>query len=750
MTRKESIHKVSQERSFTITKTVIYTGFLWVLLFVCIELTLWLFGVKTLIERQDPSRGFSGLVPVFVQEGQMMRTRPSLRGEVFNDQFFAATKPPASLRIFTVGGSSAFGFPWGTGASFSGVLQDVLSAAYPDQEFEVINAAGVSYAMHRLNLVVQELVKYEPDLLIVYSGHNEFIEHDFYGALRGRNSVMTRLVHTVAQLRVSGALHSLLVKEVTTEKSTGARFGMVVDRVDKIWDIPAEKAAVVKSYRDGLSRLIRVAHDNDTKILVATVPCNLRDWRPQRSIIGHFEDDSTRTKWQEAYATGQSYLHAAEYRDAVVALQSALQLAPEHADTHFLLGRAYEELGDWEQSHRSYERAVDYDASPIRRVSQINRAIREVASLEGALLVDIERTFTENSAHGLIGFELIEDYVHPSAEGHTLIAWELWRSIAETGWFDGVKQAQRHVFDRIVAARPPISTNQNAVWHYNQGIILENQGHFEQAIAKYRQATEIIPDYWAALQNLGLLLRQQGDLELALQVMRRAVAIRPGTADSLLPLGDLLRSTGRLDEALDTFRRVAADSDRAAAHLGIGQVYERMGLAGQAAAAFEHAMKLEPDLAKPHILLAHLMIRQRDNQNAEVHVKHALRLDPLDADAHNALGVLYSALHRLDDAAAAFVRATELNPASASIYHNLSRVLLLQGDLDQAQMNLDTATKLDPQLSLVHFTQGEIFARREMWREAATQYRLALERQPDFGPARQAHQHALDQLELSE
>jgi tetratricopeptide (TPR) repeat protein len=750
VTRKESQHKGSQERSFTITKAVLYTGFLWVLLFGGIEVTLGLFGVKTLVERQDLSRGFSGLVPVFVKEGQRMRTRSSLRGEVFNDQFFSVIKPPESLRIFTVGGSSAFGFPSGASASFSGILQDVLTNAYPDLTIEAINAAGVSYAMHRLNLVVQEIVEYAPDIIIVYSGHNEFIEHEFYRALRERNDATNRLINTMARLRISGALHSLLKKENTKELSAGDRFGMVVDRADKTWDVPAEKAAVVESYRDGLAQLIRVARNNGSKVIVTTVPSNLRDWRPQKSVVGHFMDDSARTAWQEAFVSGQSSLGAAEYHDAIAALESASLLAPEHADTHFLLGRAYEELGQWEQSRQSYQLAVDYDASPIRGVSEIDRAIREVASQEGALLVDIEKVFAENSAHGLIGFELIEDYVHPSSAGHALIAWNLWRAIAKAGWIDGPMQVERHVFDRILAARPTVSTNENAVWHYNQGVILENQDHFAQAIAKYREAIEIDPDYWAALQNLGLLLRQQRDPDQALQIMRRAAALRPDAPDSLLPLGDLLRSTGHLDAALDTFRRLAADSNNAAAQLGIGQVYERMGMSEAAAAEFKKAIRLEPESAKPHILLAHLMIRNRDVQTAEIHITHALRLDPIDADAHNALGVLNSALNKFDEAAVAFAQAIELNPARAHTYHNLSRVLLLQGELNLAQSNLDIAARIDPQIPLLHFTQGEILARHEMWRDAATEYQLALDRQPDFGPARQAHQHALDQLEVSE
>jgi len=747
---KVSRQKNSGDRSFSFAKTAIYTVFLWIVLLLGAEGLLWIAGVPTLIERQDPSRGFSGLVPVFAQDGQTMRTQPVLRGEVFNDQSFAATKPEDGLRIFTVGGSSAFGFPWGANASFTGVLQDVLSQAYPDQEIEVVNAAGVSYAMHRLNLVVRELVQYEPDVLIVYSGHNEFVEHDFFESLRERSVLSNRFIHTASQLRIFGALDLILVGLGIGRAPIDEDFSMVVDRADQVWEDPAERAAVIDDFRDGLTQLIRVAHDHGTKVLVATVPCNARDWRPQRSFVGAFSDDPQRTAWQEAYAAGQSYLATGELRQAVFQFEQALVLAPRHADTHFLLGRAYEELGQWELSHQSFERAVDLDATPIRRLSQINSAIREVSMQEGSLLVDVESIFKETSENGLVGFELIEDYVHPSREGHSLIAWNLWREMAEAHWIDGVESADRAVFDRVVATRPAVSSNRNAVWHYNQGVILENQDHFQQAIAKYRQAIEIDPDYWGALQNLGLLLRQQGEAGEALEIMRRAVAVRPEYVDSLLPLGDLLRSAGYLDEALVTFQQVAAVSREAAAHVGIGQVYERIGSDDEAATAFEQAIVLAPESARPHILLGHLMVRNGDLQRAETHVMTAVRLDPLNADAHNALGVLNSALDRLDDAAAAFERSAQLRPTHATAYHNLSRVQLLQGDLDQAQSNLDTAISIDPELSLVHFTQGQIYSFREMWQEAATQYQFALERQPDFGPAQQAYRHALAQVGVAE
>ena len=46
--------------------------------------------------------------------------------------------------------------------------------------WEVINAGGISYASYRVALVVKELAAYAPDLFVVYSGHNEFLERRTY------------------------------------------------------------------------------------------------------------------------------------------------------------------------------------------------------------------------------------------------------------------------------------------------------------------------------------------------------------------------------------------------------------------------------------------------------------------------------------------------------------------------------------------------------------------------------------------
>ena len=85
-----------------------------------------------------------------------------------------------------MGGSTTYGRPYFDNVSFCGWLRAYLQAADPTRNWEVINAGGVSYASYRVAILMEELVEYDPDLFIVYSGHNEFLERRTYPQIIAR------------------------------------------------------------------------------------------------------------------------------------------------------------------------------------------------------------------------------------------------------------------------------------------------------------------------------------------------------------------------------------------------------------------------------------------------------------------------------------------------------------------------------------------------------------------------------------
>jgi hypothetical protein len=77
-------------------------------------------------------------------------------GAYINKQSFLREKPADLNRIFVVGGSAAYGFPYNAEHGFSGYLRRALDKTAPGR-FEVINASGMSFGSHRVLDVLKDV-----------------------------------------------------------------------------------------------------------------------------------------------------------------------------------------------------------------------------------------------------------------------------------------------------------------------------------------------------------------------------------------------------------------------------------------------------------------------------------------------------------------------------------------------------------------------------------------------------------------
>jgi hypothetical protein len=147
------------------------------LLLALLELTLRLAVPSPPVNIEDPFVSFHRLSPLFAADptGTRFETAEE-RLTAFCPQSFAAEKKPETLRIFCLGGSTVQGRPYSIQTSFTTWLELNLRAARTGADSEVINCGGISYASYRLVPIMRELLEYEPDLFIIYTGHNEFLE----------------------------------------------------------------------------------------------------------------------------------------------------------------------------------------------------------------------------------------------------------------------------------------------------------------------------------------------------------------------------------------------------------------------------------------------------------------------------------------------------------------------------------------------------------------------------------------------
>jgi len=109
---------------------------------------------------------------IFDLSGGYYATRKQ-QEDIFTYQKFLVNKPKNEFRIFILGGSSVRNLHFFSDLNY---LKDKLEKSIGNKQVRIITIGADGYGTNRLLLHLPEVLGYEPDLIIVYSGHNEFWE----------------------------------------------------------------------------------------------------------------------------------------------------------------------------------------------------------------------------------------------------------------------------------------------------------------------------------------------------------------------------------------------------------------------------------------------------------------------------------------------------------------------------------------------------------------------------------------------
>ncbi len=114
----------------------------------------------------------------------------------------------------------------------------------------------------------------------------------------------------------------------------------------------------------------------------------------------------------------------------------------------------------------------------------------------------------------------------------------------------GVKFAGAQGQDKVQAANEKAAQD-----YYKYGLILSEEGRYEDAAKAFRQALGIKPSWAEAHSLLGSVLTQTGDLHGAEQELRQAVKVKPDYAEGWNYLGEFLKAHGKEKEAQEAFAK---------------------------------------------------------------------------------------------------------------------------------------------------------------------------------------------------
>ena len=270
--------------------------------------------------RVDLGQGFDDSIRLFVPDAKdrtRMVTNPD-KLVSFRDESFEKAKPPRTLRIFALGGSSVnYAKPYLD--DMARRLKEELKTRHDN--VEVIDCGGLSYGSHRIVLIAREVVQYDPDMVLFYEAHNEFEElQQLELANLPAAGTQRALAHSALYRFIRDVIARRHISRLEAEKHRRDLANALPD-ASKSWThkfTPEEIAGRMQAFHDNLTAIVRLGREHSAAVILATVPSNLikpslpgpEGARYEREVLPLFAAG----EWDKGAALGREILKNASPR----------------------------------------------------------------------------------------------------------------------------------------------------------------------------------------------------------------------------------------------------------------------------------------------------------------------------------------------------------------------------------------------------------------------------------------------------
>jgi Tfp pilus assembly protein PilF len=326
--------------------------------------------------------------------------------------------------------------------------------------------------------------------------------------------------------------------------------------------------------------------------------------------------------------------------------------------------------------------------------------------------------------------------------------------------------------------------------HYSLAVVKERLGDVGGALASYRQATGVVPDYEPAIAGLSILLARSGRPEEAADYLNRRMAAMPKSAAVSAALAEVKSIQGdsgaaqrlaqealkkrpdyrpamvtiardhyrarRMELALYALRGILdgygvenppRDKDNAEARLIRGLIYKEQGQRGPAIAELKRAVELRPDLVEARVNLAAFLLESGNAPEATALLEGAIRHRADHVLAHLNLGDAYRLIGKPAEAKRELEWVMRKEPSLYQVHYNLGLLYLFSENIpgvtaeqavDKAIAELEQYKKLRSRKDSVGDDTDELITRAKTKKgvlEAKAEEAAAAKAQPKAQPA---------------
>ncbi|WP_439698216.1 GDSL-type esterase/lipase family protein [Mucilaginibacter sp. AW1-7] len=366
-----------------------------ILVFAELFLRLFNYGHNTSLFIRYPDNPDYWVINKYASERYFTDTANATKGGI---EPFKVVKAKNSFRIFVLGESTTAGYPYLHNGSFHRWLQYRLMHTYPGLQFEVINVSLTAVNSYTVLDFGKQVVKYQPDAVLVYTGHNEY-----YGALGigstshiANNRLLVKTVLALKELRLVQLINNTMSSFKPASADIDQRNNLM-ERMARQQEIGYQSDAYkagIDQFKNNMDELCNFMQQQKVPVFLSTLVSNQKDLKP--------------------FISGP--------------VKSAVS-----ADNQFALATASYQKGNYAVAKQQYIKAKELDQLRFRAPEAMNRAIIGLAKkYSNVHLVNALEVFEQHSPHGILGSETLLEHVHPNLYGYALLSEAFYQSIRES------------------------------------------------------------------------------------------------------------------------------------------------------------------------------------------------------------------------------------------------------------------------------------------------------------------------------
>ena len=238
--------------------------------------------------------------------------------------------------------------------------------------------------------------------------------------------------------------------------------------------------------------------------------------------------------------------------------------------------------------------------------------------------------------------------------------------------------------------------------HFNLGLVREEQGHLEEAIASFEKALTLKPRLHGANLFLAVASYKLNHFDQALAAVRKETQAYPKDASAWMWLGVIELAEDQPEDAaaaLDKAAQLAPDDTDILYHRGQAHLLVSRS-------SYERMFKEDPKSWRVHEVLGQIDADAERYNDAIAEYLEAIKLAPTQPGLHEELGAVYRRAVKSDEADAAFQTELEINPHNALARYERGVLATERGDGGKGKELIEAAVNEKPGLLHADYNLG--------------------------------------------